>query len=75
MKPHMYWLVEDITAVSFGDREVEDGAYSLLKHGPQGYMAIFDTGTSMTMIPSEVFEPFIAKLRKHSAANVTLTYD
>ena len=71
----MYWLVDGITAVRFGEPEIEDGAYSLLKNGPLGYKAIFDSGTSMTMIPKEIFDPFITKLRKHTARSAHMHLD
>ena len=66
---HMYWSVEHVNGIRFGG-EVEDGAYAWLRGGPTSYAAIFDSGTSASLIPTELFEPFITRLFKHSAQSV-----
>ena len=63
---HMYWSVEHVNGIRFGG-EVEDGSYAWLRGGPTSYAAIFVSGTSASLIPTDLFKPFIERLFKHSA--------
>lgn len=49
LKDHMYWMVTGVAGMRInGD---DDSAYSWLKHSEKPYEAIFDSGTSLTMVP------------------------
>ena len=60
LKDHMYWMVSDVAGMRInGD---DDSAYTWLKHSEKPYDAIFDSGTSLTMVPQEVYEYLMTKL-------------
>ena len=74
---HMYWMVENINAVRFitdradqkGEEELAD-IYGWLRGGPSSYPGIFDSGTSMMMVPSPIYSKFINRLFHHAARDV-----
>lgn len=67
---HMYWMVEHINGIKFGG-DVENGAYAWLKDGAQSYQGIFDSGTSATLIPKDIYYPFLTRFFQHSARSVS----
>ena len=71
LQPHMYWQVEKVAAVRFGE-DGESGAYVWSSQGTT-YPAIFDSGTSMIMLPEAIYGNFMTKLFKHAASSVSYT--
>lgn len=51
LTPHMYWMVENVHGVRYSHGD----SYNWLKHGNAKYKAIFDSGTSLTMIPQPLY--------------------
>ena len=70
LTPHMYWMIEKTIGVRFGDPEIEDGAYAWQKGGTQSFSAVLDSGTSLMMVPQEIFDNFMYRLFQHSATSV-----
>ena len=54
LEPTMYWMVKEANGVKFTDDSSET-SYGWMKNGQQSYHAIFDSGTSLTMIPESLF--------------------
>lgn len=53
MVPHFYWLAAGVTGVRFGDT-----AYKFEK----AYEVIFDSGTSLTMVPETIYDQFVNQI-------------
>ena len=70
LTPHMYWMV-NTTGVRFGGL-IENGVYAWTSNSSKVIPAIIDSGTSMTMLPSNIYEPFMDKLLKHSGNSVRI---
>mmetsp|Transcript_33820 Transcript_33820/g.44671 ORF Transcript_33820/g.44671 Transcript_33820/m.44671 type:complete len:289 (+) Transcript_33820:339-1205(+) len=65
LKPHMYWMVTNVSAVRFTTQNGsidKNKEYKWLKKGKHGYDAIFDSGTSLTMVPQDLYEMVLSKL-------------
>ena len=65
LKPHMYWMVDNVAGMRFNHDD--NNAFSWLKYSTKPYEAIFDSGTSLTMVPEEIFELLIGKMWKYTA--------
>ena len=59
--PHMYWMMKDVAGVRFGG-EVEKGSYAWEKKGTVTYPGIVDSGTSLILIPDEVYHDYMRRL-------------
>jgi len=53
MAPHFFWMTNNNRAIRIGAHEFNIG-------GP--YKAIFDSGTSATLVPPGIFKPLMKKL-------------
>ncbi len=53
MLPNFYWVAESIDGVKF-----DDTAYKLSK----GLAVIFDSGTSLTMVPGSIYDQFLEQI-------------
>lgn len=69
LAPHMYWNIEHNGGVRFG--ETREGTYAWTKDSPTTYPAILDSGTSLVMVPSQIYSFFMAKLIENSAQRVS----
>ena len=64
----MYWMVSKVQGVRYGHKT----SYSWLKSGVSSYDAIFDSGTSLTMVPEPLYEYFMDKLLEQVSQDLKL---
>ena len=71
MEPHLYWMVKNVSGVRFGDSNDDAYTWADSPSDPSdtsedaihaSYPAIFDSGTSMIMLPRSIYTNFIDKL-------------
>ena len=54
MAPHFFWMTNNNRAVRIGPHEFSIGGKT--------YSVIFDSGTSITLVPPKIFKPLMQKL-------------
>lgn len=56
LEPHFYWKSEQAYGI-----KINDSAFNL---GKNKYTAIFDTGTSLTMVPEPLYDKLITQVKQ-----------
>ena len=66
LTPHMYWMVSKVSGVRYN----HSTSFKWLKNENASYSAIFDSGTSLTMVPTDLYDHIIDKIIKTARETV-----
>ena len=66
LSPHLYWFAETNYGVKFNDSEFGYG-------DAKKYSVVFDTGTSLTLVPDEIYKSIMNQLKKNTKLWASLT--